>query len=669
MNATISFRVGTYLWRHKQRRKDLLAWLQDYRDTIEEVAFFTGWTHPPLPLTTIQEEAAELTEVIPLFKALGLRAGINHLSTIGHLNENLENSLNEPWQRLVDFDGGICQGCYCTADPHMQEYVGQCYVALAKAKPDFIWVDDDVRLESHNPVRFACFCDRCMADFSRQSGRTWTRPSLAAAFSAGTREERLALRSQWVEHNRRYIVDLLGRVRAAVDTVNPAMPVGMMTGETSYSGYGFTRYTEALAGPRGVEVKWRPGGGFYAEHWSGGLLQKAHSIGRQTGLLPRSVKDIQSEHENFPYQFLGKSVTVFTAEIAAYIGAGCTGTALNCMGISSDPFGEYRPYFDGVQARRAFYDRLVATFGRSPCEGAWLAFGLDHFAGLNADADWFASPAWGSSLDTLNDVAEMGLPVAYAPEGAALAVLHGESCLQFTHEELRKMLAGGVLMDGLALARLNEIGLQEHTGFAVAGIKDRDTIERFTAHPTNDRFSGWHRDCRPSFFLTPCHRLKPLTPQSQPLAELFDFTPTNHGPVAGVFENALGGRVAIQGYYPWTFLKSLSKTSQMKALCRWLSKDTLPAYVSSFHKAAVWCRRDDAGRPAILLLNAATDPAGRLTLHVQGDIGTLTVTSANLKTKAIVRRKQDGPYSVFALPQVAPWEPVLLTVAGEQAAG
>jgi hypothetical protein len=665
MKATISFRAGTFLWRNKYqpRRDELLAWLKDYRDTVEELAFFTGWTHPPLPLKTIQEEAAELKDIIPEFKALGLRTGINHLSTIGHLNENLANSLNEPWQRLVDIDGGIGEGCYCTADPRMQEYVAQAYTALAQAQPDFLWVDDDVRLESHNPVRFACFCDRCMANFSAENGRTWTRLSLKTALNGGTRDERLTLRKQWLEHNRSYIVDLLTRVRAAVDTVNPKIPIGMMTGETSYSGYGFTRYAEALAGPRRVAVQWRPGGGFYSEQWSGGLLQKAHSIGRQNAVLPRAVKTIQSEHENFPYQFLNKSVAVFTAEIAAYIGAGCTGTALNCMGIMPDPFDEYRPYFEGVQARRKFYDTLVETFGRTPCTGLWTAFSVDHFAALNADGDWFASPSWGSSFDALNDVAEIGLPLAYAPEGARVAVLHGESCVQFPREELIRILSGGVLMDGAALALLNELGLAEYTGFAVAGVRDRDTLEQFTSDPINGRFGGWGRDCRPSFWPTPAYLLKPLTPQSRPLADLIDFTPTNHGPVAGAFENALGGRVAIQGYYPWTYLKSLAKTSQMKQLCRWLSKDTLPAYVSSYHKAAVWCRRDPKKRPAFLLLNAATDATQRLTLHVKGDVKALRLTRANMAVKTVARRRQEGPYAVFALPRLAPWEPVLLTVA------
>src|SRR3990172_13366653 len=103
--AKISLRVSVYLWRHEERRQELLALLCDYRDTIDEVAFFTSFTHPPVPLKELDRRAEILTEVIPQFKAHGLRVGINHLSLLGHLEENLDNSLDEPWQRMMDIDG------------------------------------------------------------------------------------------------------------------------------------------------------------------------------------------------------------------------------------------------------------------------------------------------------------------------------------------------------------------------------------------------------------------------------------------------------------------------------------------------------------------------------------------------------------------------------------
>ncbi|HSL03157.1 MAG TPA: hypothetical protein VK901_06420, partial [Nitrospiraceae bacterium] len=67
-----------------------------------------------------------------------------------------------------------------------------------------------------------------------------------------------------------------------------------------------------------------------------------------------------------------------------------------------------------------------------------------------------------------------------------------------------------------------------------------------------------------------------------------------------IYENKLGGRVCVSGYYPWDHLHSLSKTSQMKAVMRWLSRDRLPAYVASYHKVNLWAREPQRGRTPIL---------------------------------------------------------------------
>ena len=660
----ISLRVSTYLWSNNERLEDLLGLLAEYRDTIGEVAFFTGFTHPPLPLPELERRALELGQVVPRFKALGLSSGINHLSTMGHLDENLANSLNEPWQHLVDISGSVSKSCYCVADPDVQDYVRRSYDALARAEPDFIWLDDDIRLESHQAgIHLACFCDRCVSDFSTQTGKTWTRETLNQAFSSGGRSECLALRRSWLEHNRTYIESALSLIRSAVDAVNPAIRLGFMTGEIAYSGYGFARWAEALAGPSGVEVKWRPGGGFYEDAQPLAMLGKAHSTGRQVALLPETVADIQYEHENFPYQPLKKSVTMFTAEIAAAIGAGCTGTALNLMGISRDPFDEYRPYFAAVREGRWFYKEAARVFGRSPCEGLWTAFTTDHFAALNADGDWAAASTWGGHFGRYNEIAEIGLPFAYSQAGASTTWLSAEACLELSKDQLLTILADGVLLDGPALARLNELGFAEHTGFAVRDTKEADTIERLTDDPINGEFAGWHRDCRPSFWPSTTFILEPQHSECRVLSEVIDFTPTSFGPCSGVFENALGGRVAVLGYYPTQSIQSLAKSSQLKSLCRWLSKDRIPAYVSSYHKAALWCRGGQHGGRAFLLLNASIDTAEDLELTVRGEVEPLILDRPNGRGLATGIARKDGPYSVYNVGSLAPWEPALVRMA------
>ena len=136
-------------------------------------------------------------------RTLGMGAGINVLATIGHHEENLSHSLQAPWQRLRDPSGKECRGSFCPAHPELRDYVRRVYSTMAKAGPDFIWIDDDVRLLGHKPITYSCFCDLCVRRFSEEAGQIFTRESLVAAFDSGPLERRLGLRRLWLEHNRR----------------------------------------------------------------------------------------------------------------------------------------------------------------------------------------------------------------------------------------------------------------------------------------------------------------------------------------------------------------------------------------------------------------------------------------------------------------------------------
>jgi len=383
------------------------------------------------------------------------------------------------------------------------------------------------------------------------------------------------------------------------------------------------------------------------------LLRKAHNMGRNAEAIPLVDSDVQYEHENFPYQKLKKSETIFIAETAAALAAGCTGVALNLMGISPDPFDEYLPYFDRIRDAKPFFDRIVALFGRNPTEGLWSA--------MTATKIWAAQigPGNGDPIACLTELAEIGLPPAYSRSGAHVHLLSGDAVHAFTPGELQELFSEAVLVDGPALRHLAELGLADLVGFEVVGTRDRDTIERFTADPLNGPHAGWWRDCRPSFWRVEAAILRPLNVASRILAELIDFNGAVSGPVMGVFENRLGGRVAVAGYYPWTSLQNLSKSSQVKSICRWLSRDRLPAYVSSFHKVSLWCRRDHQGLLALCVLNASMDRVARVRLHVRVEHG-YTLLRANGGEQVVQIVGRDGEYGILEVPVLDPWEMVLL---------
>ncbi len=373
-------------------------------------------------------------------------------------------------------------------------------------------------------------------------------------------------------------------LRAAVDEVNPTLQLGLMSGEATYSGLGFGELLAALSSEAAGPACYRPGGGFYQDHSPTDLVDKAHGIGRQVAFAGPAILNIQSELENFPYCRLTKSTTTVFNEVATYIAAGCTGTALNLLGGLDEQhgLGEYEDYLKRMADVAPFLAKEVSLFGRSACEGLWPALTRDVFAATNPDGDWLNAPAWGSRAAFAQELSLIGLPLAYQRESASLALLSGDNVLAFSKEELTELLSGGLLLDAPALARLQELGLGEHTGFALAGQRADDTLEVFGDDELSGAFPGWERDCRQSFraWWQPGWLLEPLSQAARPLSRAVDYAGKDYGALAGAFENTLGGRVAILGYYPWSYQLWRGSSDRLKRLARWLSRDSLPA----------WCR-------------------------------------------------------------------------------
>ena len=659
-DSLIVLRVAPGQWLDPRKTGELLAWLGSRPGAIDELALFSSFTHPPLPLGVVRRHCLRLAEVMPQMRQGGYRVGVNILATMGHHEENLPGSLAEPWTRSTDPQGRVSLGSFCPASPELLHYTEELYILVAEAGPDFIWVDDDVRLMGHLPIRATCFCEACIDRFCQEIGATYTRETLVAAMGGPPSPERDELRLLWLEHNRVMIANLLRAAAEAVHRVDPTLPMGFMTGDRFYEGYGFGEWADALEGPQSPPARWRPGGGFYSDDAYMGLVDKANAIGRQVSQLPRKVSIIQSEIENFIYQRLSKSVAVTMLEGIAHMAAGATGLALNVIGDPDSVAEEYTPFLEATHVTRPFLAALAEATGRSVPEGLWPAWNRDIYADRGLEGDWLERNQSTTALNLPYALGEIGIPIAYGPEGARVCALAGPMPGAFSVEELEGIFSGGVLLDGRSLAALEELGLQDLAGVRIADTFDIDAIEVLTEHPLNGAYAGWRRNCRQSFWPQPAYRLEPTAPEVEALARMVDYGGADLGPCMTAYTNALGGRVVVLGYSPWHRIYNLCKTSQLKAVCQWLSRDTLPALVETYAKVVVWARRNAQGRLVLVLINASLDPIPELVLRARAR-GTSVTHLAYSGREYIVTTEQDGAEHVrLRLPQIAPWSAHLL---------
>ena len=426
-----------------------------------------------------------------------------------------------------------------------------------------------------------------------------------------------------------------------------------MTGERPVEGYDYDRWAEILSGDVHGEVMWRPGAGYYDDNINDNLAGKAHTLGNQVAVLPGWVKSIQCEIENFPYQRLKKSAHIVSLEVASYMAAGCTGAAYNVLTFYDEPLDEYELLFAKLQEIRPFYDLLAGSLGRVYVTGVCRLWNKNTIIANNAEnGTWLEG-----SLENVNDIFKIGIPACYNGDHAQVVILGKDIVPALSDEEITKVLSSGVYMDCEALRQLNDRGFGKLTGFVIERSDNKDRIEKLTDHPLNGSMGGRERDNRQSFWPMAAFTLKPADKGAESVACLIDYSGREVSScTAGIFENELGGRICVSGYYPYTFLESLSKSTQMKNIFRWLSKDNLPGYIASFHKINLWIREPVNGNYSLAFTNSSFDAARDVVLMLRTDKNSLRMYDMQCNETLVRSTGNDGPYQKFVIENIAPWE-------------
>lgn len=661
--ATMGLRVHLRNALPEARFEELLALLARHRDIADELTFFTHSIHPVEPLEALAPRLEILARRMARARRDGFRAGLNFLSTLGHIDEGLDHALKGDYTPMTGIDGSVARGSFCPNDERFQEYLRQAYTLTAKSDPDYIWTDDDICMGGHRPARVPCFCHNCLRLFNQAHGTAFTRETLRDAFDTGPIEGKKKWRRAWIDHSGQQLHKVLALVEQTVHALKPGLPLGRMHTEQFYEGWLVEGDRDALAGSGKAPVKWRPGG---HAHEPARLVHGAYTLGRTVGYIPESETDIQSEIENFPYQSLQKPVRSTVLQVAAHIAGGATGSLLNILTMFNEPLDEYEPLLHSLAKARPFYDRMARTLGRYRPKGFFGGWNRHSMIEDNLLAGRWTEGGFGKLFRTgVKELLEIGMPPAFRPEDAALTLLSEDCVLSFRNDELERILSGGVYLDGKALIRLNELGFSPLTGFAVDGWADKDCAELLADDPLNGAFAGRRRDIIQSFWPNPCAILSPLDPAARVLARKVERLGTVPSFVCmGAFENRLGGRIVVAGYAPWDNLLTLAKTTQMKNFFRWLSRDTLPGYVASPHKMGLWVRETDNGGLAVVVLNASEDAAVDPVLALRTTASTAAFTDMRCQETELAAAGQDGPYVRFVLPRLAPWDFALLVSDG-----
>jgi len=654
----LAWRIGLAMSKPEEAFRVLRRFIDRHREVVDEVAFFETISHHLyLPLDFYREVAEILGRRIATLHEDGIpSAGINVLTTIGHLNEGWEIFPPLPFQPIIGHDGAVSKSCACPNSSEMRDFVVEKYTLFARACPDFIWVDDDIRLHHHG-VAFGCFCPTCLEIFGSATGRRWEREALRQALNI---PENGTVRAAWIAHNARTLTELMAVIAGAVHAVDPGIHTGLMTGGpewTTYSGCDFAHWFPALDA-----VKARPGGGFYQDVTPLEMVGKIFSINRQLALTPATVTDRQYELENFPYTVLGKAVTSVIDECTLALAAGCNGIAFNALGSfdgceQAGVLQDKEPLLRRIAATRPFWEELVARTDGLPLRGFWPAMHPQLLAHrrVNAGDDWFGFAPW-YDIGVAHGLARLGIPLAPEQSGDGV-ILSGHLPELFSDDELRAMLAGPVLLDAFALEILQRRGLGELTGVRLVGWGDNGLAERLTADALNGARANGIRDIRAEFWNDPylrSARLEPCSSAVRVLSVLETYLGERREPCVTAYENAEGGRVVVLGHAPWRFIDA--KREPLVNLADWVMGGNMPVRIHETLPVVPLARLSpDRTHGAIVLLHTGLDPIATMTVEVRAPAAQVWLTSPGKANILLQPHPTDHGWSV-ELSDIPPWQ-------------
>jgi cystathionine beta-lyase family protein involved in aluminum resistance len=108
-------------------------------------------------------------------------------------------------------------------------------------------------------------------------------------------------------------------------------------------------------------------------------------------------------------------------------------------------------------------------------------------------------------------------------------------------------------------------------------------------------------------------------------------------------------------------MKSLSKSSQIKSVFRWLSGDKIPAYIASYHKINIWVREAKDGKSVLTITNSSYDTAETVVLMLKTECTSIKMYDMDCKMSLIHSDGQDGLYRKFTIPTVPSWQMRLIS--------
>ena len=620
----ITYRLGLFQY-EEERARELTEAIKRNPGSCDTVWFTTMGYYPPL--WKHEEYTAAWKKVLPIFKEAGLKVSLQISNTMGHtLWAQLDPKKKDLYAQgmlpeegeespyLVGPDGVDCFSCFCPRGKRFREYINSLLKIYCKElKPDRVWFDDDLRAHNHKPVRYSCYCDRCIAEFNRINNTSYTREALVKEMNYGD----LSLRRKYIDFIRAGIYDFVYGACKAVLSVSPDTAFGLENEhEHNYLGANDDHIVGALHDASGKDVQTRPGGGYYNDKAPYGQFVKSIILSSAISVLPDYVTEKVAEMENLPGVAYGKSIGGIINEGTVDMAVGCTGLTLTDVQSLHEPMSYYEKIFSAIAKTRPYWERLREVSKNGIRTGASVYWGeAPEMRPLGENDPPFL---WDNILiePDLN-LLRLGIPVTYDQRHPGAYLIHHNTVDGLTDRDIEFLLTKPVLADGESVAKIIDRGFGDRFSFTMKQINADGPSEHFTECEINGEKSGQFYNENPYAAGKPMKRyvFENLDESSLSLGRMHNGYHLSDGKNLGdctivtrvkAKDGAPSAKWAIFAYSLWSDIVSSAKRNQIVGALDAIADGGMPVRLMTEEQAVIYPSVDRDGKVIAFTVNAAS---------------------------------------------------------------
>lgn len=392
---------------------------------------------------------------------MGIKSGILVQASVGHgwiLGEMF------PYQTHVNFTDGKATRCACPMDEGFKKYIYGALTTLAKAEPHCIMIDDDFRTIWFKGE--GCSCPLHMELFNQMAGTRFTDREL---WDIVNQKTPLAKKYTdiFIEAQKRSLLDTAKIMRAAVDSVDPTLPMSYCCcGNNAEFAYEIASILAGKDNPITVRIN----NGNYTPLGAKGFSRVFHRCATQVAKLQGKVDLILAETDTCPQTRYSVSASSLHTHFTGSILEGANGakhwiTRL----ITFEPEGG-AAYREKLSKYRGFYEKLASLKPTLKWRGCRIYVpDTPDFTYGRVKEEW---DGWSYCV-----LERLGLPMYFSSKQGGCLCLEGDVCSRLSDEEILKVLSGPCFIASDTAMSLCERGFADHLGVYVREWKGKQPVQ------------------------------------------------------------------------------------------------------------------------------------------------------------------------------------------------